>query len=39
MAQGQTFLKWGGGGGGGWHFAKLCDAFEEKLFFSATMIL
>ena len=31
---GAAFLKKGGGGG-----AKLCYTFEEKLFFSATIIL
>ena len=50
MMQGQVFLKKGGGGGGTFPilfvhveitlpFAKLCYAFEEKLFFSVAIIL
>ena len=46
MVQGQVFLKVGEGGGLSFlhleitlHFAKFCYAFEEKNFFSATIIL
>ena len=50
MVQGQVFLKEGGGGAGiiaipffqnlsFLHFAKLCYAFEGKIFVSVTMVL